>query len=144
MAVARKCRRRRSRDSGRTVQPAFAGARWQPFKLDRSPEPDRNHSLRISGQGPAPIHPILRADPVGDLRGGNHFPTGALGELSMNVDVNTLFQVTVYVEALLGLLLLFAWVQNVAVMAAAWWGSAHLLRAGSIALYGMHGSASEL
>src|SRR5262245_8332417 len=62
----------------------------------------------------------------------------------MTVDVNTLFLVTVYVEALLGLLLLFAWVQNVAVNAAAWWGGAHLLRAGSIALYGMHGSVPGL
>ena len=30
----------------------------------------------------------------------------------MNLDVNTLFLVTIYVEAILGLLLLFAWVQN--------------------------------
>ena len=29
----------------------------------------------------------------------------------MNLDVNTLFLVTIYVEAILGLLLLFAWVQ---------------------------------
>src|SRR5215470_2681956 len=61
----------------------------------------------------------------------------------MTVDVNTLFLVTVYVEAILGLLLLFAWVQNIAVLAAAWWGGAHLLRAGSLALYGMHGSAPD-
>jgi len=61
----------------------------------------------------------------------------------MTVDVNTLFLVTVYVEAILGLLLLFAWVQNIAVLAAAWWGGAHLLRAGSLALYGMHGSALD-
>jgi diguanylate cyclase (GGDEF)-like protein len=61
----------------------------------------------------------------------------------MTVDVNTLFLVTVYVEAILGLLLLFVWVQNIAVLAAAWWGGAHLLRAGSLALYGMHGSAAD-
>jgi hypothetical protein len=30
----------------------------------------------------------------------------------MNLDVNTLFLVTIYVEAILGLLLLFAWVQS--------------------------------
>ena len=41
----------------------------------------------------------------------------------MNLDVNTLFLVTIYVEAMLGLLLLFAWVQNSAITAVAWWGS---------------------
>jgi hypothetical protein len=52
----------------------------------------------------------------------------------MNLDVNTLFLVTIYVEAILGLLLLFAWLQNTAITAVAWWGFAHLLRAGSIML----------
>jgi diguanylate cyclase (GGDEF)-like protein len=59
----------------------------------------------------------------------------------MNLDVNTLFLVTIYVEAMLGLLLLFAWVQNSAITAVAWWGSAHLLRAISIVLFGLYGSA---
>ena len=36
------------------------------------------------------------------------------GSGPMNLDVNTLFLVTIYVEAILGLLLLFAWVQNTA------------------------------
>ena len=45
----------------------------------------------------------------------------------MNLDVNTLFLVTIYVEAILGLLLLFAWVQNTAIYAVAWWGFADLL-----------------
>jgi diguanylate cyclase (GGDEF)-like protein len=62
----------------------------------------------------------------------------------MNLDVNTLFLVTIYVEAILGLLLLFAWVQNLQIRAVAWWGSAHLLRAASIALFGMYGSVSDL
>ena len=44
----------------------------------------------------------------------------------MNLDVNTLFLVTIYVEAILGLLLLFAWAQNTAITAVAWWGFAHL------------------
>lgn len=57
----------------------------------------------------------------------------------MTLDVNTLFLVTIYVEAILGLLLLFAWVQNTAITAVAWWGGAHLLRAGSITLFGMYG-----
>jgi hypothetical protein len=47
---------------------------------------------------------------------------------AMNLDVNTLFLVTIYVEAILGLLLLFACVQNTAITAVAWWGFAHLLR----------------
>ena len=62
----------------------------------------------------------------------------------MNLDVNTLFVVAIYVEALLGLLLLFAWVQNTQIRAVAWWGCAHLMRSGSIALFGMYGSVSDL
>jgi diguanylate cyclase (GGDEF)-like protein len=62
----------------------------------------------------------------------------------MNLDVNTLFLVTIYVEAILGLLLLFAWVQNTAIHAVAWWGFAHLLRAASVVLFGMYGSVSDL
>jgi diguanylate cyclase (GGDEF)-like protein len=54
-------------------------------------------------------------------------------------DVSALFTVSVYVEAMLGLLLLFAWVQDTNVRAVAWWGNAHLLRAGSITLFGMYG-----
>jgi diguanylate cyclase (GGDEF)-like protein len=62
----------------------------------------------------------------------------------MNLDVNTLFLVTIYVEAILGLLLLFAWVQNTAIYAVAWWGFADLLRAFSVMLFGMYGSVSDL
>ena len=62
----------------------------------------------------------------------------------MNLDVNTLFLVTIYVEAILGLLLLFAWVQNTAIHAVAWWGFADLLRAASIVLFGMFGSVPDL
>jgi diguanylate cyclase (GGDEF)-like protein len=62
----------------------------------------------------------------------------------MNLDVNTLFLVTIYVEAILGLLLLFAWVQNTTIHAVAWWGFADLLRAASVALFGMYGSVSDL
>ena len=35
----------------------------------------------------------------------------------MDLDLNTLLLVTVYVEAMLGLLLLFAWVQNTQIIA---------------------------
>jgi diguanylate cyclase (GGDEF)-like protein len=62
----------------------------------------------------------------------------------MNLDVNTLFLVTIYVEVILGLLLLFAWVQNTEIHAVAWWGFAHLLRAGSIVLFGMYGTVSDV
>jgi len=62
----------------------------------------------------------------------------------MTLDVNTLFMVTIYVEAILGLLLLFAWVQNTAIHAVAWWGFAHLLRAASVTIFGMYGNAPDL
>lgn len=62
----------------------------------------------------------------------------------MGLDVNTLFQVTIYVEAMLGLLLLFAWVQNASIRAVAWWGFAHLLRAASVVIFGMYGSVPDL
>jgi diguanylate cyclase (GGDEF)-like protein len=62
----------------------------------------------------------------------------------MNLDVNTLFMVTIYVEAILGLLLLFAWAQNTTIRAVAWWGFAHLIRAGSVVLFGMYGNAPDL
>jgi diguanylate cyclase (GGDEF)-like protein len=62
----------------------------------------------------------------------------------MDLDINTLFLVTVYVESILGLLLLFAWVQNSAIYGVAWWGTAHLLRAGSITLFGMYGQIPDV
>jgi diguanylate cyclase (GGDEF)-like protein len=62
----------------------------------------------------------------------------------MNLDVNTLFLVTIYVEVILGLLLLFAWVQNTAITAVAWWGFANLFRAASVVLFGMYGSVPDL
>ena len=62
----------------------------------------------------------------------------------MNLDVNTLFVVTIYVEVILGLLLLFAWVQNTSITAVAWWGFGHLLRAASVVLFGMYGSAPDV
>ncbi len=62
----------------------------------------------------------------------------------MTVDVKTLFLLTIYIEAILGLLLLFAWVQNPGNRAVAWWGSAHLLRSLSAILFGMLGVLPEL
>jgi diguanylate cyclase (GGDEF)-like protein len=61
----------------------------------------------------------------------------------MTLDLNTLFLVTIYVEAILGLLLLFAWTQNTQIVGVASWGFAHLMRAGSIVLFGMYGSVSQ-
>ena len=60
--------------------------------------------------------------------------------MGTDLDVNTLFMVTMHVEIMLGLLLFFAWAQNFSKTALAWWGSSHLLRAVSIMLFGMHGS----
>jgi len=48
------------------------------------------------------------------------------------------------VEAIPGLLLLFAWVQNTSIKAVAWWGFAHLLRAASVMLFSLYGSVSGL
>jgi diguanylate cyclase (GGDEF)-like protein len=62
----------------------------------------------------------------------------------MNLDVHTLFLVTIYVEAILGLLLLFAWAQNTAITAVACWGFADLLRAASVMLFGLYGIVSDL
>ena len=61
----------------------------------------------------------------------------------MKLDVHTLFLVTIYVEAMLGLLLLFAWVQNLQIRAVAWWGFAHLMRAASVGLFGLYGEVSQ-
>jgi diguanylate cyclase (GGDEF)-like protein len=63
---------------------------------------------------------------------------------SMHLDANTLFLVTINVEAVLGLLLLFAWIQNARARALAWWGCAHLLRANAVALYGMRGTVPDI
>ena len=56
----------------------------------------------------------------------------AFSLIGMDLDVNTLFMVTMHVEIILGLLLFFAWAQNFSKRALAWWGSAHLMRAVSI------------
>lgn len=62
----------------------------------------------------------------------------------MAVDINTLFLVTIYIESVLGLLLLFVWVQNASISAVAWWGAAHLLRAASISLFGLYGAVPDV
>jgi diguanylate cyclase (GGDEF)-like protein len=62
----------------------------------------------------------------------------------MQLDVNTLFITTIYVEAILGLLLLFAWVQDSSIYAVAWWGFSDLMRALSVVLFGLHGSIPDV
>jgi diguanylate cyclase (GGDEF)-like protein len=62
----------------------------------------------------------------------------------MTLDVHTLFMVTIYVEAMLGLLLLFVWSQNMALRAVCWWGFAYLTRLASIGLFGMYGEVPDL
>jgi diguanylate cyclase (GGDEF)-like protein len=62
----------------------------------------------------------------------------------MGIDVNSLFFVTIYVEALLGLLLLFIWLQNTRNRAVLWWGSAHLCRVASVSLFGQFGTAPDI
>ncbi len=61
----------------------------------------------------------------------------------MDLDANTFLMVTMQVEVILGLLLFFVWAQNFSKRALAWWGCAHLLRAVSIILLGMHGSVPD-
>jgi diguanylate cyclase (GGDEF)-like protein len=61
----------------------------------------------------------------------------------MDLDINTLFLATMHIEVMLGLLLFFAWAQNFSKTALAWWGGAHLMRAASIMLLGMHGAVPE-
>ena len=61
----------------------------------------------------------------------------------MELEVNTLFMVTMHVEIILGLLLFFAWAQNFSKRSLAWWGSAHLLRAVSLMLLGLYGSVPD-
>jgi diguanylate cyclase (GGDEF)-like protein len=62
----------------------------------------------------------------------------------MSDEVSALFSISIYVEAMLGILLLYMWVQNFEIRAVAWWGSAHLLRAGSISLFGLYGEVHDL
>src|SRR6186997_3345156 len=62
----------------------------------------------------------------------------------MTLDVHTLFMVTIYVEGILGLLLLFVLAQNMALRAGCCWGFAHVTRLASIALFALYGSSPDL
>ena len=62
----------------------------------------------------------------------------------MAFEVNTLFLLTIDVEAILGLLLLLVWIQNPRVNAVAWWAAADLMRAASVMMYGLYGVVPDL
>jgi len=57
-----------------------------------------------------------------------------LSEASMSLDIGTLFVIAICVTALLGLFLLFAWMQD-RINALAWWGMAYLIGAVSGAIW---------
>ena len=61
----------------------------------------------------------------------------------MALDVKTLFYLTIYIDTILGTLLLFVWSQSASPNALAWWGSAHLMRAGSVVLYGLYDTVPD-
>ena len=52
-----------------------------------------------------------------------------------SLDVPTLSFVTICISAVLGLMLIFAWIQERNIRALAWWGSAYLIGASSMALW---------
>jgi len=52
----------------------------------------------------------------------------------MPLDIPTLIIVSIFVTVILGLLLLFVWVQDRSIQALAWWGSAYLIAGLSIAM----------
>ena len=60
----------------------------------------------------------------------------------MLLDVPTLFIVSVFVTTILGLFLLFAWVQDRSIRALAWWGAAYLIGGISVAIYTVQDSLS--
>src|SRR5882672_864949 len=89
--------------------------------------------------------PLVSRATLGMKAGTGSFCAGRIFKSMgpMGLDVNTLFLITIYVEAMLGLLLLFAWVQNPGIRGVAWWGLAHLALAGSVCLFGMFGSVTD-
>jgi len=59
------------------------------------------------------------------------------------LDVPTLFIVSIFVTTILGLFLLFAWVQDRSIRALAWWGVAYLIGGLSVALFSVQDSLSD-
>src|SRR3974377_87581 len=93
------------------------------------------------------VHPLLPRQPLAILRrrrAERRHPFIRHWRFPMALDVNPLVLVPIYIESLLGLLLLFAWVQNTEIHAVAWWASAHFLRAASITLFGAYGEPPDV
>ncbi|MDO8533400.1 MAG: diguanylate cyclase [Xanthobacteraceae bacterium] len=61
----------------------------------------------------------------------------------MPLDVPTLFIVSIFVTTILGLFLLFAWIQDRSIRALAWWGVAYLIGGLSVALFSVQDSLSD-
>lgn len=61
----------------------------------------------------------------------------------MSLDLPTLFVVSICVTTILGMFLLFAWVQDRSIRALAWWGAAYLIGGLSVGLYTVQDSISE-
>ena len=61
----------------------------------------------------------------------------------MVLDVKTLFVVAVLVAAVVGSILILAWLQNREQRALLWWGMAHILAGVGVALFAMRGNVSD-
>jgi len=61
----------------------------------------------------------------------------------MPLDVPTIFIVSIFVTTILGLFLLFAWVQDRSIRALAWWGVAYLIGGVSVAVFTVQDSLSN-
>lgn len=62
----------------------------------------------------------------------------------MELDLKTMFVVTITVTAILGLLLVYAWNQNRRIPSLAWWGGAHIVACAAVGLIGARGALSEV
>ncbi len=68
----------------------------------------------------------------------------AIGLQSPILDISTLYLVAICIAALLGLFLIFSWLQERSVRALAWWGTAYLIGGSSIALWALPSPAFAL
>jgi len=61
----------------------------------------------------------------------------------MELDIRTMFAVTIAVTAVLGLLLLYTWHQQRKISSLAWWGGAHIVACAAVWLLGTRGTLPE-
>ena len=61
----------------------------------------------------------------------------------MQLDVHTMFVVTIAVTVILGCLLIYAWYQHRKIPALAWWGSAHMVASAGVWLVSRQGLVSD-